>query len=122
MKNQEEFIIITKSKHLVKHTFMMTNEKRFPKKFRFTLVNRLNNISIEIFENILEANELSTKDIQESKERKSRQKKALTLCKMMLFLVELSFENKLISEKQCEKWTKHVLDVKFLTAKWIKGN
>ena len=34
-KPTQEFAIITKAKDLVKHTFMMTSERRFPKKYRF---------------------------------------------------------------------------------------
>ena len=55
---QTEFAIITKAKDLVKHTFLMTNERRFPKKYRFTIVNRLHDLTIDIFQHIQEANEL----------------------------------------------------------------
>lgn len=118
--NQSEFIIITKAKDLVKHTFLMTNEKRFPKKYRFTVVNRLHDMTLDIFEYIQEANELDLSDIQEYKERQYRQKKALTKCKTVLFLIELAFEKGLINTDQCAAWTKHVLDVKYMTAKWKK--
>ena len=32
---QGEFILITKAKDLVEHTFLMTSERRFPKKVSF---------------------------------------------------------------------------------------
>ena len=62
---QTEFAIITKAKDLVKHTFLMTNERRFPKKYRFTIVNRLHDLTIVIFQHMLLAIELDIADPQE---------------------------------------------------------
>ena len=108
------------AKDLVKHTFRMTNDRRFPKKYRFTIVNRLHDLTIDIFQHIQEANELDLADLQEFRERRYEQKKALTKCKTVLFLIELSLELELISNDQCAAWTKAVLDVKYMTAKWRK--
>lgn len=94
-KPAQEFAIITKAKDLVKHTFMMTSERRFPKKYRFTIVNRLHDLTLDIFQHIQEANELDLTDPQEYRERRYEQKKALTECKTVLFLIELSFEKEL---------------------------
>lgn len=85
-KPTQEFAIITKAKDLVKHTFMMTSERRFPKKYRFTIVNRLHDLTLDIFQHIQEANELDLTDPQEYRERRYEQKKALTECKTVLFL------------------------------------
>jgi hypothetical protein len=117
---QSEFTIIAKAKDLVKHTFRMTNDRRFPKKYRFTIVNRLHDLTIDIFQHIQEANELDLADLQEFRKRRYEQKKALTKCKTVLFLIELSLELELISNDQCAAWTKAVLDVKYMTAKWRK--
>lgn len=114
-----EFAIITKAKDLVKHTYMMTSEKRFPKKHR-KIVDRLENTTIDIFDLIQDANELDLADPQECRDRLREQKQALTMCKRVLFLIELSFERGLISKEQCEAWSKCVLDVKNMTAKWRK--
>ena len=119
-KPTQEFAIITKAKDLVKHTFMMTSERRFPKKYRFTIVNRLHDLTLDIFQHIQEANELDLTDPQEYRERRYEQKKALTECKTVLFLIELSFEKELISSEQCAEWTRHVMNVKNMTAKWRK--
>lgn len=59
-------------------------------------------------------------DPQEYRERRYEQKKALTECKTVLFLIELSFEKELISSEQCAEWTRHVMNVKNMTAKWRK--
>ena len=116
---QGEFLIITKAKDLVKHTFLMTSEKRFPKKYR-PLTERLYNTTLAIFECVQEANELELTDPREFSERQYLQKRTLTLCKTVLFLIELSHERGCISIDSCKHWSKFVLDVKFMTAKWKK--
>jgi hypothetical protein len=116
---QPEFQIITKAKDLVKHTFVMTSEKRYPKKYR-ALTERLYDRTLEIFECISEANELELFDAREFAERQRLQKRALTLCKTVLFLIELSQERGCIGIESCQHWTKYVLDVKYMTAKWNK--
>ena len=116
---QGEFQIITKAKDLVKHTFAMTSEKRYPKKYR-ALTERLYDRTLEIFECISEANELELFDTREFMERQRLQKRALTLCKAVLFLIELSQERGCIGIESCHHWTKYVLDVKYMTAKWTK--
>lgn len=117
---QQEFSLITKAKDLVKHTDMMVSEKRFPKKYRFTLVNRLQDRTLTIYESIQEANELDLSDPQEYRERQQLQKQVLTDCKIVLFFIELAFEKGLISNDQCAAWSKCVLDVKYMTASWKK--
>ena len=116
---QSEFILITKAKDLVEHTFLMTSERRFPKKYR-SIVIRLQDLSLDIFAHIQEANELDLSDPQEFRERRYEQKKALTKCKTVLFLIEISFENGLISKDQCEAWTNYVVEVKRMAASWRK--
>jgi hypothetical protein len=116
----QEFSLITKAKDLVKHTDMMTSEKRYPKKYRFTLVNRMQEKCLDIFESIEEANELLLTDRQECAERLRLQRRALTLCKTVMFLIEVSLEKKLIDTAQCGAWTKAVCDVKNMTANWYR--
>ena len=57
---------------------------------------------------------------EQVRERRYEQKKALTECKTVLFLIELSFEKELISSEQCAEWTRHVMNVKNMTEKWRK--
>lgn len=116
-----EFNVIVKCKDLVKHTFAITNStERYPKKYRFTLVNRIQDKVIEIFECALEANELDLRDAQEYRERQKLQAKALTYCKELLFFIELSHEMTFISTSSCEYWSKIAVEVKYMIAAWKK--
>ena len=118
-KKPSELTVITKTKELVKHTYTLTeNTERFPKKYRFTLVNRLQNRATDIFECLIEANELDLRDPEEAKERARLQARALTYCKELLFLLELSFEQKRINAKSLEYWSKLAFDVMYMTKAW----
>lgn len=52
-----ELKVILKAKELAKHTLIITsNANRYPKKFRFSLVDKMQNKSLEIYEKLHEAN------------------------------------------------------------------
>ena len=71
-KEPSEFNVIVKAKDLVKHTFTITNStERYPKKYRFTLVNRIQEKAVDIYEMTLEANEL---DLRQADEHRQRQR------------------------------------------------
>ena len=113
-KEPTEFNVIVKAKDLVKHTFTITNStERYPKKYRFMLVNRIQDKAVDIYECVLEANELDLRDAQEYRQRQKLQAKALTYCKELLFFIELSMSS-------CEYWSKLALEVKYMTTAWKK--
>lgn len=119
--SNKEFLLITKAKDLVKHTLRMTNNsKRYPKKFRFEFVNRMQGLALDIFELIQSANELNINDPAELKERLYMQNKAITKCKTLSFFIELSFEEEdiKINDKQCKTWTRYILDVQYMAIRW----
>lgn len=119
--SNKEFLLTSKAKDLVKHTVFMTDSiKRYPKKFKFSYVNRMQEIAIDILEDIQTANELNINDPEELKERLYLQNKAITKCKTLSFFIELSFENESINinDKQCKTWIKYVLDVQYMAVRW----
>ena len=108
-KEPTEFNVIVKAKDLVKHTFTITNStERYPKKYRFTLVNRIQDKAVFL------------RDAQEYRQRQKLQAKALTYCKELLFFIELSQEMGFISMSSCEYWSKLALEVKYMTTAWKK--
>lgn len=120
-KEPPEFNVIVKCKDLVKHTFTVTsNPKRFPRKYRFTLVNRMQDKAVQIYECALEANEKDLRDAQEKQERQKLQANALTYCKELLFFIELSKDMNLISFDACEYWSRMATEVKYMIAAWKK--
>ena len=117
----KEFVLLAKAKDLIKHTWLMTdNTKRYPKKYRFSFVNRMQELLLDIYELINTANELNVMDKEALKERLKYQNAAITKCKTLLFMIDLSLDNKNIAldSRQAQAWAKYVLDVKNMAVKW----
>lgn len=112
-----ELKVILKAKELAKHTMQITsNANRYPKKFRFSLVDKMQNKSLEIYEKLHEANRTDIKCFK--RERQELQTQAITYCDQLLYYIELSHELGIINEKSMEYWSKIVCDVKRLSIAW----
>ena len=87
----EDLKVITKAKQLAKHTLIVTsNCRRYPKKYRFSLVDKMQNKALEIYELLFEANRTDLKDYK--RERLELQTKAITYCDELMYFIELSYE------------------------------
>lgn len=114
---ETELKVILKSKDLTEHTFRVTsNCNRYPKKYRFSLVDKMQNKALEIYEYLYEANRTDLKIYK--KERSELQTKAITHCDELLFYIELSMKLEIISVKSMEYWSKMVSDVKHMAIAW----
>lgn len=123
MADRKDLTVITKAKKLMEYTFTITNsENRFPKKIRFTLVQRLQDLSMEIIEMLYSANDTGNFTDVEKRDRRRYQKLALTKLNMMMCLVEFSYNRQHINMKSLEYWTNLIRDVRILTASWIKSD
>lgn len=109
--------VILKAKELAEHTLRLTsNCNHYPKKFRFSLVDKMQNKALEIYEYLYEANRTDLKLY--SRERSELQTKAITHCDELLFYIELSQKLALINVKSMEYWSKMVSDIKHMTIAW----
>lgn len=108
---------------LVDYTLELTdNTKHFPKKVRFSIVNRIQDRVLAIRDDLVDANEIfPILDEQDKIDRLKLQRRALTGCKKLLYLIELSKKRGYIDTGTFDYWTKLTLDVKFMTAAWYKA-
>jgi hypothetical protein len=108
-------IIFDKTRILIDYTITITdNTKRFPKKHRFTFVDKMQNLTLNIYKKLSKVNEYPTN------KRKDIQIDVLGDINVLLALIDISLERKFITKNQAGIWTKKVLDVKYLTAAWLK--
>lgn len=108
-----EMTVFKKAKELIDYTFSMTeNTDRYSKRRRFTFVDRMQNLSLDIYSNLLQANEFP------AKERIILQTNVIADVKTLLFLIELSHNRRFIDEKQLFNWAKISKDVLYLTTAW----
>ena len=113
----DDLQVILKAKELAVHTLRITsNANRYPKKFRFSLVDKMQNKSMEIYEVLFEANRTDIRDYK--RERLELQTKAITYCDELLFYIEMSFELNIINSDSMAYWSKMVSDIKHMAIAW----
>lgn len=114
---ETELKVILKAKDLAEHTLRVTsNCNRYPKKYRFSLVDKMQIKSLDIYEALMEANRTDLKDYK--RDRLELQTKAITYCDELLFYIELSYKLNIINDKSMEYWSKMVSDIKHMTIAW----
>lgn len=109
--------VIVKAKDLAVHSFKLTsNCNRYPKKYRHSLVDRIQIKSLDIYETLLEANRIN--NVTHKRERCEMITKTITICDEMLFYIELSMMLQLLTDKSVEYWSQMVRDVKYMSIAW----
>lgn len=117
--NETELKVIIKAKELATHTFLLTsNSNRYPKKYRHSLVDRMQLKSLDIYTELFEANR--TSNVTDKSERFKKISNAVTYCDELLFYIELSMNLKLLVDSSREYWIKLVCDVKHMALAWRK--
>jgi hypothetical protein len=111
MEKKSQLYVLVKAKELTK--YLITVTERSPKKFRFTLVNRLQNYALDTIESILKANSL--RDVTK---RMEEQDKAKELLNMLDSFAEISLQQGCILPKQYEQVSKLVAETLNYLQKW----
>ena len=114
---ENDLKVIVKAKELAVHSFKLTsNCNRYPKKYRHSLVDRIQLKSMDIFETLLEANRIN--NATRKWDRCEAITRAITLCDELLFYIELSMLLNLLSDNSAAYWSKMVSDVKYMSIAW----
>jgi len=109
--------VILKAKELAAHTLRLTsNCNHYPKKYRFSLVDKMQTKALNMYESLMEANRTDIRDYK--RERSELQTRAITYCDELLFYIELSNELNLISNSSMGYWSKMVCDIKHMAIAW----
>lgn len=115
--SETDLKVIVKAKELAIHTFKLTsNCNRYPKKYRHSLVDKMQIKSLDIYETLFEANRIN--NVTNKRERLEMITKAIMYCDEMLFLIELSMNLELLNDKSTAYWSKMVSDVKYMAIAW----
>ena len=115
--SDNELKVIVKAKELAVHSFRLTsNSNRYPKKYRHSLVDRIQLKSLNLYETLLEANRIN--NITRKWDRCEAITKAITICDELLFYIELSMNLQLLADNSAAYWSKMVSDVKYMSIAW----
>lgn len=114
---EKELKVIKKSKELIKHTVRVTsNINNYPKKYRHSVVDRMQLKSMDIYETLEEANRTDIRLYK--RERSELQTNAITYCDELIFYIEMSHDLKFIDMDSMEYWSKLVKDIKHMAIAW----
>lgn len=114
---ENDLKVIVKAKELAVHSFKLTsNCNRYPKKYRHSLVDRIQVKSLDIHDTLLEANRIN--NVTNKRQRCEAITKAITLCDELLFYIELSMSLDLLKDNSAAYWSKMVQDVKYMSIAW----
>lgn len=116
-----DFILGNRAKDLLLYTMQAcANTKVIPKRLRFTLGNRMEELALSILEGTLRANEEDLR--QNPAERFRLQKKVLTDCKMLERLIDVALETPTtgIDAGRAAYWARLTLTVRYMCASWYK--
>ena len=115
--SDNELKVIVKAKELAVHSFRLTsNCNRYPKKYRHSLVDRIQLKSLDLYEILLEANRIN--NVTRKWDRCEAITKAITICDELLFYIELSMNLDLLNANSAEYWSKMAQDVKYMSIAW----
>ena len=117
--NKSELSVITKAKELC--SYVMTVTEKSPKRFRFTLVSRMQNYALDVIENLYIANEIfvpvGRRD--QAEKRQAYQQKAQTSLRLLGYISQLAMEQQCILPNQYEQITRKVYDCRNLLGAWM---
>lgn len=123
MEKGKELAVIVKAKDLGSYIFTVTDKS--PKKFRFTLVTRLQNTCLDIIENLYYANSVYVKgkeDYTHIGKRNAYQKRAYVKVKMLLYFALIARENQCILPKQHEQISTQAYEVNRMITAWARSD
>ena len=109
-----EMAVFTAAKKLAEYIFVICEKS--PKKFRWSIITRLQNASIDVIENLYRANFERGKE-----ERIAYQKSALVSLNLVDFFAETARSNNAISIHQTAVIAKQLMECKKLLSGWVKA-
>lgn len=102
----------------------MTITQKSPKRFRYTFVSRLQNLSLSIIENLYRANDVfvSKGDLPLFERRTEYQHSAMTDARLLCYFALLASEHGCILPKQYEQIARQGTDCMNLIGAWINSD
>lgn len=115
VKSKSDLFVFTKIKDLAK--YILTVTEKSPKKFRYTLVVRLQNYILDVIELVYNANTLPL-----GAERRTCQEKAKTKLSLLDYYAGICYEVECITMKQYTQISKQMAECLMYLGKWIASD
>lgn len=121
--NENELTVITRAKELCQYILVITDKS--PKKFRFTLVSRLQNYSLSVIEHLFKANQQFAgegKTDEQCEKRLSLQQEAMIELRLLAYISMIARESQCILPKQQSHISMKIVETQRLLYAWMKSD
>lgn len=118
--NANDLMVITVVKKLGAYIIAITEKS--PAKYRGVFVNRMQNLSLEILELLLQANFVRIDSLDNKKKREEYQKNAIIKLKMLGYIAMVAENSKCILSKQFKQISIQIGESINLIAAWKKSD
>lgn len=122
-RSSGDYDIIEKAKELVGYTLRITsNEKNFPKRYRYSVVNKIQEKILDILDNLVMAYELYPNSKTEFDKRILHQKEARAGLRSLMLMIEVAANTFDIKASTFAFWTDKATELKDHVSGWIKAD
>lgn len=119
-RSEGKYDILEAAKEMAGYTLRITqNEKNFPKRYRFSVVNKIQDKAVYICDCLIMAQEIYPNTPMEYQRRQLYQKEARAACRSMMTLMEIAADTFGVKAGTFEHWTRMVTELKNHTTGWI---
>lgn len=118
--NSNDLIVITTLKKLIAYIIAITEKS--PAKFRGVFVNRMQNLSLDALENLLNANFIRLDSVENKKQREEFQKQAIIKLKMLGYISLVAKESNCILMRQYKQIALQIGETINLISSWKKSD
>lgn len=126
-KRDGSLTFVEKAEDLMSYTLNITNNpKKFSKRVRFTLTQRIQDLVIEIYDKVQHANELNPNFFGGSRSvannRGYYQRQALIDIKKLDFFIRFSHQRNHIDDRELKHWSKLLNELRKIVAGWYNND
>lgn len=123
LRSESELTVILKARELTVYTMTVcSNEKRFPKRYRWCLTGKLIDEAQELLRKLTFANSMRVDEPAESQRRRLMQAEAMAHSFCLLTEINLAFEFFGLPEREVRYWTGLIMEVQRLLKTWQKSD
>ena len=122
-RGQGELEVLTKARELATYTIKIcTNEKSFPKRYRWCITNKIVENAIEINSNIGKANDVYVTDGEDYRLRKEYQNRAISEVGAIIGNIDIAYRVFGIDKDRTKHWVGLIIEVQTLLRAWKKSD
>lgn len=122
-RGEGKLLVITRANELAAYTIKIcSNEKNFPKRYRWCISNKLVEAALSINNNIVAANSVYVADDEQAYNlRRQYQTKALAETYALLSMIDIAYRTFGVESGRVEFWTHLTKEVQALLRNWRKS-